>query len=209
MIDSLGNVQKLINDFSEVKRSLYVAGKDEWGNDVLHSMSVAFLAWRIYDILALDIDLEKILKYAMIHDLVEIYAGDVNAYADPAAREKKKRSEAASLKRIAKDMAGDFPDLAPLIQHYEDKDDEESLFVWSVDKIQALVQSKLDNYHAYYSQGVTSDEARRVQGSNIARAHPKVAPFYREVFEQFMNDYDDTAVKKDGEVITHNRASRT
>lgn len=100
-------------------------------------------------------------------------------------------------------------DLAPLIQHYEDKDDEESLFVWSVDKIQALVQSKLDNYHAYYSQGVTSDEARRVQGNNIARAHPKVAPFYREVFEQFMNDYDDTAVKKDGEVITHNRASRT
>lgn len=109
MIDSLGNVQKLINDFSEVKRSLYVAGKDEWGNDVLHSMSVAFLAWRIYDILALDIDLEKILKYAMIHDLVEIYAGDVNAYADPAAREKKKRSEAASLKRIAKDMAVIFP----------------------------------------------------------------------------------------------------
>lgn len=208
-MNDLTDTQQLINDFLTVQRSHYIPKTDVRENDVIHSMSVAFLAWQIHDKLSLlNLDLGKILQYALAHDLVEVYAGDVNTYASDEKRMAKKKVETISLARIEKEMRSSFPTLAPVIKSYENRGDEEALFVWSVDKIQALVQGKLDNYRPFYEQGLTTADVRRVHGGHLSQVHPKVHVLYRDVLKWFLDEYDDEAIKKDGVLIAHNRAAR-
>jgi len=68
-------------DLSLIERRSYVAGTDRRENDIEHSLTVAMLCWYIHDSLKLELDIAKILKYALTHDFVERYAGDVNTFA--------------------------------------------------------------------------------------------------------------------------------
>lgn len=202
------DIQRLINDFSKVKRSHYLPGTNERESDVLHSASVALLAWQIYDSLNLTMDLGKIMQYALAHDLVEVYAGDVNAYANKEKREAKKKAEAESLCKIQAETNDIFPNLGKIMEAYEKREDDESRFVWSVDKIQALVQGKVDQYRPFYEQGLTVADVRRVHGSHTELIHPAIKNLYIEAIEWFLDEYDDTAVHTNGILLEHNIASR-
>jgi len=194
------NVQKLVNDFSKIERSIYVPGLDTCENDLHHSTSVAFLAWQIYEDLNLKLDLGKILKYALAHDIVEIYAGDVNTYASPELRNEKKRREAESLTRLEKEIKTDFPDLAATMRDYEAQADDEALFVWSVDKMQSLIQGGLDNNRPFYEQGILSKRVHQIHGKKVEEVYPPIKNLYRKVFDWFVANYDDAKVSPSGKV---------
>ena len=209
MTASFGKIQALLNDFSQVSRSHYVAGTDTNESDILHSLSTALFCWKIYEDIASNLNLEKILKYALIHDLVEVYAGDVNTFADAQTRQAKQAAEARSLAEIAATIERDFPHLVEAIRHYEAHSDEESQFVWTVDKMQALIQGQLDDYRPYYEQGFYADDVRRVHGThfNHPNIHPPLKKLYREVLDQFLSSYDDSKVNPAG-IIKNNAGVR-
>lgn len=142
------SLQQMMIDLSLINRYHYLAGTDRRENDIEHSMTVALLCWYIHDKNKLDLSLEKILKYAMTHDFVERYAGDVNAYASKSEREAKVIREQSSLTRLSREYE-DFPDMVQTMHQYELKQDEESLFVWTVDKMQTLIMGDLDNWRLY------------------------------------------------------------
>lgn len=193
-------IQELINDFASIRRSHYIPGTDEKESDIHHSFSVTALAWMIHDQLQLNLDIGKILKYAAIHDLVEVYAGDVNAYASPQAREDKKIAEAQSLRRIESEFAEIFPDMVDHMKQYELKSDDEARFVWIVDKIQSLVQGKADNYRAFYEQGLRRRDVVRVHGAHTAIADSPLKEYYADILDEFLEEYDDGQVSVNGVV---------
>ena len=147
-------LQQMVIDLSLINRNHYLAKTDRRENDIEHSMTVALLCWYLYEKLQPDLDLAKILKYAMCHDFVEQYAGDVNTFASAADREAKVKNEAAALSRIKKEHSG-FPDLAETMTDYELKADEESKFVWTVDKMQQLIMGDMDAWRPYAEIGIT------------------------------------------------------
>ena len=134
----LYELQKLTVDLSLINRQHLIPGTDRRENDVEHSLTVAMLCWYIHDKNNVDLDIAKILKYALTHDFVERYAGDVPSFAPQAERDAKVIREKESLDRLSEEFS-DFGDMVTTMQKYEIKEDEESLFVWSVDKIQQLV----------------------------------------------------------------------
>jgi len=93
---------------------------------------VTLLCWYIHDRYKINLDIAKIMKYALVHDFVERYAGDVNTYASAKAREQKVKDEAVALERLSTEFTT-FPDLVSKMNEYELKQDDESLFVWTVD----------------------------------------------------------------------------
>ncbi len=201
-------IQELINDFANIRRSHYIPGTDERESDIHHSFSVTALAWMIYDQLQLNLDIGKILKYATIHDIVEVYAGDVNAYASEQVREAKKTTEAKSLQRIEIEFAEVFPDMIDHMKQYELKRDDEALFVWIVDKIQALVQGKADNYRAFYEQGLRTEDVLRVHGAHAARIGSPLKEYYINILDEFLEEYDDEKVSRDGVVAEKSSPAR-
>jgi putative hydrolase of HD superfamily len=144
----LFSLQQMIIDISLIERKHYLPHTSRRENDIEHSMTVAILCWYILDKYTLDLDVAKVLKYALTHDFVERYAGDVPTFASVDERNEKVLREQESLNRLSEEFEG-FGDMVTSMQRYEAKEDEESLFVWSVDKMQQLIMGDLDNWRSY------------------------------------------------------------
>ena len=95
-------LQALMSDLTKIDRNHHILQSEKQENDVEHSYAVAMLCWYLHDALKLELDIAKILKYALVHDFVEVYAGDVNTFASKIARQEKIQTEAAALKDCVK-----------------------------------------------------------------------------------------------------------
>ncbi len=179
---TLYDLQSLINTFSLVERCHSIPGTKVQENDAVHSYAVAMLSWYIIDRYSLNLNIEKVLKYVLVHDIAEIYAGDVNTYASTTERKAKINREQKALNKLKGELT-DFPQLIYAAEQYEAKLDEESLFVWTVDKIQALVLGDLDVWRPYKKIGVSYSAFIRKNAELLADA----SPFCKEIFEAIIN----------------------
>lgn len=168
----------MINDLSLIERKHYHPEAKRRENDIEHSMAVALLCWHIHDKYNLNLDIAKILKYALTHDFVERYAGDVPTFASSAERNTKTIREQESLKRLSEEF-DEFEDMITSMRRYETKEDEESLFVWSVDKMQQLIMGDLDGWSSYAEAPITYDQF----ATKYKELSEKSSEYSREIFE--------------------------
>lgn len=173
----LFELQKLTVDLSLINRKHYLPRTKRNENDLEHSFTVALLCWYLYEELALNLDISLILKYAMAHDFVERYAGDVPSFASQQARDEKVIKEQEALTQLSNELS-EFSDLVKTMRRYEEKQDEESLFVWTVDKIQHLIMGDLDDW-ACYVEGEISYERFVEKYTEISQ---KGSQFCKEIF---------------------------
>ena len=182
----LFSLQRLIVDLSQINRKHYIPKTARRENDIEHSMAVAVLCWYIHDTYKLDLDIAKIFKYALTHDFVERYAGDVPTFASSAERDAKVVRERESLDKLS-DEFSEFSDMVAAMQGYELKEDEESLFVWSVDKMQQLIMGDLDDWRSYAERPITYDEFV----AKYTELLEKSSKYSREIFESLV-EYSKT-----------------
>lgn len=174
----LFSLQQMVNDLSLIERKHYHPEAKRRENDIEHSMAVAMLCWYIHDKYAIDLDIAKILKYALTHDFVERYAGDVPTFASPAERTNKILREQESLNKLSEEFI-EFNDMIESMQKYETKEDEESLFVWSVDKMQQLIMGDLDSWSSYAEAPITYDQFV----GKYKELFEKSSEYCKEIFE--------------------------
>jgi 5'-deoxynucleotidase YfbR-like HD superfamily hydrolase len=138
---------KLAADFAGVMRVLrYREGHIE--NDAEHSYQLAIVSWSANHQYNLRLDDEKILKYALVHDLVEIYAGDTDAFGDAKKLAAKHDKEVKALKQLQKNYHN-FPEIVEATKTYEQRQELETRLVNIFDKVIAdenIYQSKDDYY---------------------------------------------------------------
>ena len=175
------SLQQIIIDLSLIDRKHYFPGMKRHENDIEHSMAVTMLCWYIHDKLALDLDIAKILKYALTHDFVERYAGDTPTFASSEERAAKVIREQESLQKLSIEFSS-FDDMIYTMQNYEDKPDEESLFVWSVDKMQALIMGDMDNWKAYAEAPISYDDFT----DKFDELYPKSSQYTKEIFRELV-----------------------
>lgn len=141
-IQDILTFSNLLNKFRELERVQTVPNSNRRENDVEHSYQLSMLAWYIVDANKLSLNKDLIIKYALIHDFVEIYAGDTYAYTEINEKHKIQK-EYESYLRLKKEFS-DFFELHSLIEKYEKREDKESRFVHALDKIQAEINIYLD-----------------------------------------------------------------
>lgn len=146
---------KLLHKFQQVERSVFVPGQNRKENDLEHSAQLALCAWSLISSYNLKLDIAKVLKYALAHDLVEAYAGDTYFYSeDKDAGKKKIEKETAAAKLIASQFP-EFTDLHKVIHAYEQRPDEESKFVYALDKVIPVINVYLDNGRTWKVESMT------------------------------------------------------
>lgn len=174
----LFDLQSMVVDMALIDRNHYLPGLDRHENDIEHSFAVAMLCWYIHDTCHIDLSLEKILKYALVHDFPERYAGDVSAYASDEARKQKVEREKDAVHRLRREFET-FPDLANHIQQYDPWSDAEALFVWTVDKLQAYILSAMDSWHPHHELGITYERFLE----KYAEQQAVYSPYCKDVFD--------------------------
>ena len=117
-----------------------------------HSYQVAMVAWFLIEQDNLKLNRELCLMYAMVHDLVEVYAGDTFIYNKKKKVSKHEREKEALVK--IKKRFSNFKNLVKIIQNYEKKKDEESKFIYILDKLLPPIQIYLEGGKMWHKKKV-------------------------------------------------------
>ena len=91
-IQFIVEVDKVKNIF----RQTYLSDGERKENDAEHSWHLALSAILLKEYVSEEVDLLKVITMVLIHDLVEIDAGDTYAYDSEGAKDKREREEKAA-----------------------------------------------------------------------------------------------------------------
>lgn len=130
------------------RRNLIIDGSRR-ENDAEHSWNLAMLAMLFEEYSTEKVDLEKVLKIALVHDLIEIYAGDTFAY-DAKGNEDKLQREIESADKlfgILDPVQG--AEIRALWDEFEAKETPESKYANAIDRIQPLINNYMTNGHTW------------------------------------------------------------
>lgn len=179
-LSSLLDFSKLVNKFQGVERVVRVPGTEKRENDVEHSYHLAMLAWYIADSNGLPFDKNLLLKYALVHDFVEVYAGDTYIYSkNQHDHDSKKEREEASRLRIEKELP-EFKELHETIVEYEKQESKESRFVYVLDKLHPAFQVYLDGGRDWRKHEITLAMLIEKK-ANKAALSPELLPYWEEL----------------------------
>ena len=118
--------------FAEVERApRYPNGDRE--TDVEHSFHLALSAIELAADFYPELDIGLVSQFSLVHDLPEVYAGDVWTFEiSDEDRAKKEAAEAKATERLMKELP---PYTAQLLKRYEEQTEPEARFVRFVDKL--------------------------------------------------------------------------
>lgn len=118
--------------FAEVERApRYPTGKRE--TDVEHSFHLAVSAMELANDFYPELDVGLVSQFSLVHDLPEVYAGDVWTFEiSDEDRAKKEAAEAIATEKLMNELP---PYLAGLLVRYEKQVEPEARFVRFVDKL--------------------------------------------------------------------------
>lgn len=134
--DTLTLMSRLLIPSATVFRTTKLQPKlDRFENDAEHSFLLATLGCAIAQQMASHLDLGKVSQYALVHDLVEAYAGDTTIWASAEEHASKVEREEKALRYIEECFGERFPWIDQTIKKYELFDEPESCFVYALDKI--------------------------------------------------------------------------
>ncbi len=155
---------------------------DRFENDAEHSFLLATLGCAIAHELDQSLDLGKVSQYALVHDLVEVHAGDTTIWSSAEKLASKANREAEALKVIERRFGKAFPWITQTIEGYEQLEDAESCFVYALDKIMPyLVMAAIDHQPFPPSKAVY-EEKMQVARDKIAR-YPRLLALFDDLYD--------------------------
>lgn len=130
-------------------------------NDAEHSFSLAIAAAVLAEYSNEPVDVAKVMKMVLVHDAVEIYAGDTYCYDDEGAKTKEAREKAAAEKifgTLPKEQAAEY---RALWDEFERNDTPEARFSNAMDRIQPLLLNYSREGYSWKEHGVNSSQVRK------------------------------------------------
>ncbi len=180
MLEPLISFTKLLDEFRAVERVIRVTGQVRYENDTEHSYNLAMLAWYIVSSTKTNLDTDKVIRYALVHDFLEVYAGDTYIYTeDQAHLDSKHQREAAAIVKLRETLT-EFPDLHVAIEAYESRNDAESRFVYALDKIEPIIHLYLDNGRTWKEEKVTLQMLYENKKDKVALS-PEIKAYFDEL----------------------------
>ena len=163
-IDFISEIDKIKSIF----RQTYVSDLSRQENDAEHSWHLALMAMILSEYANEEVDVLHVIELVLIHDMVEIDAGDTYAY-DPEANKTKRERELKAAERIFHLLPDDQAEwVRGLWDEYEASETKEAKFALSLDILHPILMNDLGNGLAWVDHDVTEKQAR----DRIARVKP-------------------------------------
>ena len=128
-----------IDKEKNIFRQTHLSGHGRNENDAEHAWHMAIMAYLLREYANEEVDIGKVMLMCLIHDIVEIDAGDTYAYDQENLKTQKAREEAAK-QRIFSLLPDDQKvELMALFDEFEDYETAESRFAHAMDNFQPLL----------------------------------------------------------------------
>ncbi|MDY2628525.1 MAG: HD domain-containing protein [Lachnospiraceae bacterium] len=147
-----------IDKVKNVFRQTHLSENGRNENDAEHSWHMAVMAYLLKEYANEKIDIAKVMLMCLIHDIVEIDAGDTYAY-DTAGLQTQKAREDAAKERIFSILPEDQrEELIALFDEFEEYETAESRFAHAMDNIQPLLLNNSNNGGDWREHHVTAEQ---------------------------------------------------
>lgn len=152
---------KFIVEIDKVKnifRQTYLADGERKENDAEHSWHIALMAYLLQEYSEEPVDVPKVILMVLIHDLVEIDAGDTYAYDSEGAKTKREREVKA-----AERIFGILPEdqrayLRELWDEFEEYETADAKYAHLLDNFQPLLLNDASNGKSWEEHVVQKEQ---------------------------------------------------
>ena len=127
-------------------------------NDAEHSWHLALMAMTLAEYTPLEINLDRVIRMALVHDLVEIYAGDTFAYDASGYQSKDKREKEAADKLFSMLPPEQGREYRALWEEFDAMLTPDALYASAIDRLQPFINNALTDGHTWVQHGVTVDK---------------------------------------------------
>ncbi|WP_406242479.1 HD family hydrolase [Tissierella carlieri] len=137
-----------LDKMKSILRQTSLINEDRREDDAQHSWHISVMAMILGEYSNEKIDICKVIKMLLTHDLVEIFAGDTFCYDKVGNEDKKERENLAAEKIFGMLEEDKGRELRGLWDEFEDGKTSEALFAASMDRLQPMLSN-------YYNNGGT------------------------------------------------------
>ena len=128
-----------IDKEKNILRQTHLSGHGRRENDAEHAWHMAIMAYLLKDYANEPVDIAKVMIMCLIHDIVEIDAGDTYAYDTEGLKTQKAREDAAKERIFSLLPEDQKKELTSFFDEFENYQTPESKFAHSLDNLQPLL----------------------------------------------------------------------
>ena len=145
-----------IDKVKNIRRRTHLSGGGRRENDAEHSGHRAVMAYLFSEYSNQKIDVARVMLMCLVHDIVEIDAGDTYAYDDKGLATQKEREDAAK-ERIFSILPDDQKaELVSLFDEFEAYETPESKFAHAMDNLQPVILNNSNGGADWAEHGVSA-----------------------------------------------------
>ncbi len=134
-----------IDKEKNIFRQTHLSGHGRNENDAEHAWHMAIMAYLLREYANEEVDIARVMLMCLIHDIVEIEAGDTYAYDTEGKKSQKAREDAAKEKLYSLLPEDQKQELTALFDEFEEYQTAEAKFAHAMDNLQPLLLNHSNN----------------------------------------------------------------
>lgn len=172
-----------IDKVKNIFRQTLLADGNRRENDAEHSWHIALMAVLLQEYLEEPVDVKRVMQMVLIHDLVEIDAGDTYAYDAEGAKSKRAREEAAADRifgMLPNDQEEEFRALWEEFEAYETPDAQ---YAHLLDNFQPMLLNHAAQGVSWKTHGVYKDQIYK-RNERVEEISKDIWEYMQELIEE-------------------------
>jgi putative hydrolase of HD superfamily len=157
-------------------------------NSAEHSWHLTVLALTLAEYAPAGTDLARVVAMLALHDIVEVDAGDLSAYAPPAEQARQQAAEQAAADRLfallPTDQAGS---MRQLWDEFEERRTLEARFARALDRLQPMLENVKVGGGTWRHDGITAADVL-MKVALIEDGSPQLGRFAMDLIDQAVRD---------------------
>lgn len=181
-----------VDKLKKIGRQSYLTDQSRKENDAEHSWHLALMSILLSEYASKDVDVLHVISMVLIHDLVEIDAGDTYAYDTEGNKTKREREEKAAeriFNILPEDQAKKVRDLW---EEFEANETPEANFANALDRMQPIMLNHASEGRAWAEHGVALSQIME-RNVNVQKGAPKLWDY---AYDNFIKPNVGKAIKE-------------
>ena len=141
-----------------VFRQTHLSGHGRRENDAEHSWHTALMAYLLGEYANERIDVARVMLMCIVHDIVEIDAGDTYAYDADGLSTQKAREDAAKMRIFSLLPEDQANELISVFNEFEANETADARFAHAMDNLQPLLLNDSNGGGDWKAHGVTAEQ---------------------------------------------------
>ncbi|MBO4858506.1 MAG: HD domain-containing protein [Treponema sp.] len=142
-----------IDKMTSILRRTMLIDDSRRENDAEHSWHIAVMALLFTEYAAEPVDIGRAVKMCVVHDLIEIYAGDTFAYDAAGNKDKAQREQAAADKLFAMLPKEQGDEIRSLWEEFDAMQTADAKYAACMDRLQPFLHNTLTGGHTWVESG--------------------------------------------------------